>query len=235
MDECIREIHAANDAASFWEQLYRGKDSVWKDTANPLARRDGPAPHTRPRPRPGLRRRRRHPLARHPRMARHRSRYRPHRPAAHQPARRPKRPREQCAHRTARPGRDLPRRHFRPHLCRVPATPYAFPRASVLRRAAHALTPGGILLIVDHGSVRPWAWNTDPTPASPARKTSTTNSPSTRRGGHPSAWPPRNGWPPAPADRPRPSPTRSLPYAAPSPDLPHPTHTAHCFRSYLHD
>lgn len=34
-------------------------------------------------------------------------------------------------------------------------TPYAFPRASVLRRAAHALTPGGILLIVDHGSVPP--------------------------------------------------------------------------------
>ncbi|MFE2025657.1 hypothetical protein ACFW9V_11005 [Streptomyces hygroscopicus] len=24
------------------------------------------------------------------------------------------------------------------------------------------LTPGGVLLIVDHGSVRPWAWNTDP-------------------------------------------------------------------------
>ncbi|WP_060950793.1 MFS transporter [Streptomyces hygroscopicus] len=36
MDECIREIHAANDAAGFWEQLYRGKGSVWKDTANPL-------------------------------------------------------------------------------------------------------------------------------------------------------------------------------------------------------
>lgn len=36
------------------------------------------------------------------------------------------------------------------------------PRAEILRRAAHQLTTGGILLIVDHGSVRPWAWNTDP-------------------------------------------------------------------------
>lgn len=41
-------------------------------------------------------------------------------------------------------------------------TPYDLPRADILRQAAHALTPGGLLLIVDHGSVRPWAWNTDP-------------------------------------------------------------------------
>lgn len=41
-------------------------------------------------------------------------------------------------------------------------TPFDLPRARVLRRAAHALTPGGLLLIVDHGSVRPWAWNPDP-------------------------------------------------------------------------
>ncbi|MFF9490646.1 SAM-dependent methyltransferase [Streptomyces sp. NPDC014676] len=41
-------------------------------------------------------------------------------------------------------------------------TPYDLPRADILRRAAHALTPGGLLLIVDHGSVRPWAWNTGP-------------------------------------------------------------------------
>ncbi|MEU1629086.1 class I SAM-dependent methyltransferase [Streptomyces sp. NPDC020096] len=41
-------------------------------------------------------------------------------------------------------------------------TPLAFPRAHILQKAAHALTPGGLLLIVDHGSVRPWAWNPDP-------------------------------------------------------------------------
>ncbi|WP_406263477.1 class I SAM-dependent methyltransferase [Streptomyces sp. NBC_00191] len=41
-------------------------------------------------------------------------------------------------------------------------TPLDFPRARVLRTAAQALTAGGLLLIVDHGSVRPWAWNPDP-------------------------------------------------------------------------
>ncbi|MDJ1131491.1 SAM-dependent methyltransferase [Streptomyces iconiensis] len=41
-------------------------------------------------------------------------------------------------------------------------TPYALPRARVLRQAAHALTRGGLLLIVDHGSVLPWSWNRDP-------------------------------------------------------------------------
>ncbi|MDH2389999.1 class I SAM-dependent methyltransferase [Streptomyces sp. HNM0663] len=41
-------------------------------------------------------------------------------------------------------------------------TPFALPRARVFRQAAHALVPGGLLLIVDHGSVRPWAWDPDP-------------------------------------------------------------------------
>ncbi|GLY40132.1 hypothetical protein Amsp01_061550 [Amycolatopsis sp. NBRC 101858] len=38
-------------------------------------------------------------------------------------------------------------------------TPFALPRARVLRRAAHALSPGGRLLVVDHGSVAPWSWD----------------------------------------------------------------------------
>ncbi|MFI6576756.1 methyltransferase domain-containing protein [Nocardiopsis sp. NPDC050513] len=38
-------------------------------------------------------------------------------------------------------------------------TPFALPRARVLRRAARALTPGGLLLVVDHGSERPWSWS----------------------------------------------------------------------------
>ncbi len=41
-------------------------------------------------------------------------------------------------------------------------TPFELPRARVLRRAAHALNPGGRLVVVDHGSTAPWSWNQDP-------------------------------------------------------------------------
>ncbi|GAA1936890.1 class I SAM-dependent methyltransferase [Streptomyces durmitorensis] len=49
-------------------------------------------------------------------------------------------------------------------------TPFALPRSQVLRTAARSLRPGGLLLIVDHGSTAPWSWNQDadnhhPTPA----------------------------------------------------------------------
>ena len=33
-----------------------------------------------------------------------------------------------------------------------------FPRERVLRAAARAVAPGGLLLIVDHASVSPWSW-----------------------------------------------------------------------------
>lgn len=41
-------------------------------------------------------------------------------------------------------------------------TPFALPRARVLRTAAHALHLGGRLVVVDHGSTAPWSWNQDP-------------------------------------------------------------------------
>lgn len=40
-------------------------------------------------------------------------------------------------------------------------TSFALPRADVLRRAAETLSPGGRLLVVDHGSVAPWSWDQD--------------------------------------------------------------------------
>ncbi|WP_371525394.1 class I SAM-dependent methyltransferase [Streptomyces sp. NBC_01283] len=41
-------------------------------------------------------------------------------------------------------------------------TPLQLSRGRVLRTAARALRPGGLLLIVDHGSTAPWSWNQDP-------------------------------------------------------------------------
>jgi SAM-dependent methyltransferase len=41
-------------------------------------------------------------------------------------------------------------------------TPLPLHRAQVFRTAAHALRPGGRLLVVDHGSTAPWSWNQDP-------------------------------------------------------------------------
>ncbi|MFF0579699.1 class I SAM-dependent methyltransferase [Streptosporangium saharense] len=41
-------------------------------------------------------------------------------------------------------------------------TPFPLARVRVLRAAVRALRPGGLLLLVDHGSTAPWSWNQDP-------------------------------------------------------------------------
>ncbi|MFI1680684.1 class I SAM-dependent methyltransferase [Streptomyces sp. NPDC020607] len=41
-------------------------------------------------------------------------------------------------------------------------TPFPLLRTHVLRAAARSLRPGGLLLIVDHGSTAPWSWNQNP-------------------------------------------------------------------------
>jgi SAM-dependent methyltransferase len=35
----------------------------------------------------------------------------------------------------------------------------AFPRTAILRRAAEAVAPGGLLLVVGHGRLAPWSWD----------------------------------------------------------------------------
>ncbi|GAA2444239.1 class I SAM-dependent methyltransferase [Actinomadura vinacea] len=40
-------------------------------------------------------------------------------------------------------------------------SPFPLLRSRVLRTAARALRPGGLLLIVDHGSTAPWSWSQD--------------------------------------------------------------------------
>lgn len=46
-------------------------------------------------------------------------------------------------------------------------SPATFPRAQVLRRAAEAVAPGGLLLVATHASVAPWSW-ADPNTAFPS-------------------------------------------------------------------
>ncbi|MDG4828760.1 class I SAM-dependent methyltransferase [Solwaraspora sp. WMMD1047] len=41
-------------------------------------------------------------------------------------------------------------------------TPFPLLRGRILSAAAAALRPGGLLLVVDHGSTAPWSWNQDP-------------------------------------------------------------------------
>lgn len=57
---------------------------------------------------------------------------------------------------------EFPDGHFDLVSAQYFQTPFALPRARVLRAAAHALHVGGRLVVVDHGSTAPWSWNQDP-------------------------------------------------------------------------
>lgn len=88
-------------------------------------------------------------------------------------------------------------------------SPLEFPRDRILHKAARALAPAGLLLIVDHASLAPWSWNQDretrsPTPPKPSPRSTWTPS-----NGTPSAWRLPRGRPPGQGDRSPPSPTTS--------------------------
>lgn len=95
------------------------------------------------------------------RLERHRHRHlgRSRRPA--EPA--GPRPRSQRVGRSPRPVRDFPVGSFDLVSAHYLQTPYEFDRSATLRAAAHALNPGGLLLVVDHGSIAPWSWNQEDT------------------------------------------------------------------------
>jgi SAM-dependent methyltransferase len=64
-------------------------------------------------------------------------------------------------------GRTFPEGTFDLVSAQYLQSPVEFPRAQVLRRAAAAVAPGGLLLVVEHGSTAPWSWSQDavfPTP-----------------------------------------------------------------------
>lgn len=83
-------------------------------------------------------------------------------------------------------------------------TPYDLPRADILRQAAQALTPADSSSSSTTALCAPGPGTPTPTPVSPAPKKSSTNSPWTRPGSSLSAWPAPNAKRPAQTARQQP-------------------------------
>ena len=140
------------DAKAHWEEHYGERDRVWSGRVNARLVEVAAPLHTGPRPRSGLRRGRGRTVAGRARLARRRGRHlgdgAEARAAGCRGARR-RRPHRLPA---ARPVRDASRRApFDLVTAQFLHSTLPLDRTRIFTRAADAIRPGGLLLIVDHG------------------------------------------------------------------------------------
>src|SRR5690606_141195 len=126
------------------------------------AGRDRGGPAARRRPRPGMRQRRRRPLARGTGLAGHGRRPVGRGGGAAHRARGGAGLGEQVSARRHDLSRSFPAGRFDLVTSHYLHTPYELDRGTVLRRAAQAPRPGGRLLALDHGPTAPGSWDQGP-------------------------------------------------------------------------